>query len=125
MMATHIADLHFERPGPRFSLWYGILVGPIALAADQQISYALVAHACSTQHFYLLHVITLVALLFAISGTLIGALNLARTRRAAVDGPRPVDRSRFMSMIGIAASIGWSIVIIAMAVPRFILSPCD
>jgi hypothetical protein len=30
-----------------------------------------------------------------------------------------------MAIVGIAASLGWALVIIAMQVPRFILSPCD
>jgi hypothetical protein len=124
-MATHVADMHFAKPGPRFWLWYGMLVGPIALAADQQISYSLVPHACSTGHFYVLHLITAIALLISISGAVVAAMNLARTRQATMDGPRIADRSRFMSMMGMAASIGWSLLIIAMGVPRFILSPCD
>ena len=124
-MASHVADVHFSKPQPRFWLWYGILIGPISWAADQQISYSLVAHACSTGHFYLLHAITVIALLLALSGALVAAINLGRTRAANMEGGRATDRSRFMAIVGIAASLGWTLVIIAMQVPRFILSPCD
>lgn len=124
-MASHVADIHFRNPMPRFWLWYGILVGPIAWGADQQISYSLVAHSCSTGHFYLLKAITAISLLFALSGALVSAMNLARTREADTEGGRVADRSRFMAILGIGASLGWAVLIVAMAVPRFILSPCD
>lgn len=124
-MASHVADIHFRKPQPRFWLWYGILIGPIAWGADQQISYSLVAHSCSTGHFYLMHLFTAIALLFALSGAFIAMGNLGRTREATVEGGRVADRSRFMAIVGIGASLGWAMLIIAMAVPRFILSPCD
>lgn len=124
-MASHVADLHFRKPQPSFWLWYGILIGPLSWALDQQISYSLVAHACSTGHFYLLHAITVIALLLALSGAVVATMNLGRTRAATIEGGRVADRSRFMAIVGIAASVGWALVIVAMAVPRFILSPCD
>ena len=124
-MGSHVADIHFQKPQPRFSLWYGILIGPLSWAFDQQISYSLVAHACSTKHFYLLHAITANSLLLALSGALVALMNLGRTRQATIEGGRVADRSRFMAIVGIAASLGWALVIVAMAVPRFLLSPCD
>jgi hypothetical protein len=124
-MASHVADIHFSKPQPRFWLWYGILIGPISWALDQQISYSLVAHSCSTGHFYLMHVFTAVFLLLALSGALVAVANLGRTREATIEGGRVADRSRFMAVVGVGASLGWAILIIAMAVPRFILSPCD
>ena len=124
-MGSHVADIHFQKPQPRFWLWYGILIGPLSWAFDQQISYSLVGHACSTGHFYLLHAITAIALLVALSGALVAVMNLGRTRQATTEGGRVADRSRFMAIVGIAASLGWALVIVAMAVPRFLLSPCD
>lgn len=124
-MASHVADVHFRKPRPTFWLWYGILIGPLIWSADQWISYSLVAHACSTGHFYLLKVITVIAFLIAISGALVALSNLGRTRHASIQGGGIADRSRFMAIMGIAASLGWATLIIAMGIPRFILSPCD
>jgi hypothetical protein len=109
----------------KFSLWYGILVGALAFAADEQITYSLVPHACSTGHTYVLYWATAIALAFALSGAAIGTKNLAVTQAASIDGGTRADRSRFMAILGIAASLGFATIIIAMAIPRFILSPCD
>lgn len=124
-MASHVADVHFAKPLPRFWLWYGILIGPLIWSADQWISYSLVAHACSTGHFYLLKLITAISFVIAMSGALVATLNLARTREASTEGGSVADRSRFMAILGIAASLGWATLIVAMGIPRFILSPCD
>lgn len=124
-MASHVADIHFRKPVPRFWLWYGILIGPLAWMADQQISYSLVAHSCSTGHHYLMLAISTISLLFAVSGVVVAAMNFSRTRQATIEGGSVEDRSRFMSILGIGASLGWAIVIIAMAVPRVMLTPCD
>jgi hypothetical protein len=125
VMASHIADIHFRKPAPCFRLWYGILIGPLAWMADQQISYSLVAHSCSTGHHDLLIGISTVSFLFALSGALTAAMNLARTREAKTDGGSTADRSRFMASLGVAASLGWATLIIAMAIPRMMLTPCD
>jgi hypothetical protein len=109
----------------KFSLWYGILVGALAFAADEQITYSLVPHACSTGHFYVLYCATAIALLFALSGAGVATKNLATTQAASIDGGTRADRSRFMAILGIAASLGFATIILAMAVPRFLLSPCD
>jgi hypothetical protein len=109
----------------KLSLWYGILIGAAAFAGDQQITYSLVPHACSTGHFYVLYCATGIALLLALSGAAMGGRNLAVTRSASIDGGTRADRSRFMAILGIAASLGFATIILAMAVPRFMLSPCD
>jgi hypothetical protein len=107
------------------SLWYGILIGALAFSADEQITYSLVPHVCSTGHFYVLYWATGVALLLSLSGAAVGAKNLLATHTASPDGGTRADRSRFMAILGIAASLGFATIIIAMAVPRFLLSPCD
>ena len=109
----------------KFSLWYGILSGALAFAADEQITYSLVPHACSTGHFYVLYWATGIALLLAFSGAAMASKNLSATQAASIDGGTRADRSRFMAILGIAASLGFATIIIAMAVPRFLLSPCD
>jgi predicted lysophospholipase L1 biosynthesis ABC-type transport system permease subunit len=109
----------------KLSLWYGILIGALAFGADEQITYSLVPHACSTGHIYVLYWATAIALLFALSGAGIATKNLAATQAASIDGGTRADRSRFMAILGIAASLGFATIIIAMAVPRFLLSPCE
>lgn len=109
-------------PLPQF---YALLIGPVAWAFDLGISYASVYHACSTGHFYVLHLISVVALVVALTGAFVGWREFQVVRKGSDDGGTPFDRSHFMAMLGIASSIGFAVLIIATAVPRFILSPCD
>jgi hypothetical protein len=125
MSTNAIADVHFRKPAATFALWYSILIGPFAWAVDEQLAYSLVYHSCSTGHYYLMHVIGVACILLGLSGALVGALALARTRDATLDGGRVADRSRFMAMLGISASVGSVVLMIAQSVPRFMLSPCD
>ncbi len=106
-------------------MWWGVAAGPLAWGCDLGSSYAVAPHACSTGHFYVLHVISLVFFLIALSGF---ALAFGTYRRlpdnAEKQGHLPRDRAFFLSLVGIVMSLGFAIIIIAGAVPRWILSPC-
>lgn len=106
-------------------LWCGILIGPAAWVIDQGLSYSLDQHACSTGHFYLLHVITACCVVLALTGALVAHRQLRRVPEGQEDGGTPRDRSWFMAWMGILMSVEFALVIIAMAVPKIILSPCD
>ena len=106
-------------------LWAGVLLGPTAWALDEGLSYMLAQHSCSTGHFYVLHVISVLCLLLAIAGLIIARAQLAKVGPGSQDGGGPHDRSWWMAVLGIALSIGFSLVIIAIAVPKIMLSPCD
>jgi hypothetical protein len=115
-----------ERPeGNPLLLWAGVLLGPIAWALDEGLSYSMAQHACSTGHTYVLYVITGLCLLLAIVGALIARGQLAIVGPGSDDGAGPHHRSWWMSWLGIALGLGFSLVIIAMAVPKLLLSPCD
>ena len=107
-------------------VWWAICAGPLAWAADLGFSYVLTQHSCSTGHHYVLHVITIVSALIALSG--FGAAWSAYRAipdAATEDGQHPRDRTYFQVLFGIVFSLSFTIVIIAGAVPRWILSPCD
>jgi hypothetical protein len=106
-------------------LWAGVLMGPIGWALDEGLSYALDQHSCSTGHFYVMHVITAFCLVFALTGVVIARRQLMLTGQGSEEGGSPRDRSWWMARVGIALGISFSIVIVAMAVPKVILSPCD
>jgi H+/gluconate symporter-like permease len=109
-------------PGAQF---YSLLIGPIAWAADLGLSYANVYHACSTGHHYVLHVITLVSLIVALTGAYVGWQEFQAVREGDEEGGSAIDRSHFMSLLGIASGLGFALVIIATAVPKFVFSPCQ
>ncbi len=106
-------------------LYYGVLAGPLAWAGDEGLSYMLDQHACSTGHYYVLHVITILAILICVSGVLISLQQLSAAGGGSEEGGSVRDRAFFMARLGVAMSIGFTLVIIALAVPRWVLSPCD
>ena len=107
-------------------LWVGVLAGPIAWAFDEGVSYAITPHACSTGAFYQLHLLSAFSFALAMAGFFVARWQHARVPEGAYDeGGSPRDRSLFMARVGMAASLGFALVIIALSVPKFVLSPCD
>jgi signal transduction histidine kinase len=108
------------------ALWWGVLAGPIAFAADEVLSYAIVQHSCSTGYRLLLHFYTISAILVCISGFLSALWCYNKIPRdAGTEAASVASRSRWMAIYGFAASIAFVIVIIALAIPKWALSPCD
>lgn len=123
-MSLHAAD--FEENVSIAALMWGVLGGPFAWALDEGLSYAIVGHACSTGKFFWLHVIGLFALLVAFSAGWAAwkqVLLLPGPHDEEDDAPR--NWTWWTARLGLASSVSFSIVIIAQAIPRFILSPCD
>jgi hypothetical protein len=90
------------------------------------ISYSITQHACSTGHHWELHLLSLLSGTAAAGATFIAYRNLRLTsEKERSDGGMPLDRTRFMAITGLMISAFFFVVIIAEAVPRFILSPCD
>jgi len=107
-------------------IWWCWCAGPLAWGLDLGLSYSLTQHSCSTGHHYVLHVISLVCFLIALSGLAVGWSEYKRlSEDASEEGPRPVDRAHFQLLFGIVFSISFAMVVIAGAVPRWILSVCD
>jgi hypothetical protein len=118
----------YNRSEPEASpalLWAGVLLGPTAWALDEGLSYAVAQHSCSTGHFYVTHVITAICLAIALFGALIARAQLLRVGPGDENGGGAHNRSWFMARLGIALGCGFALVIIAMAVPKILLSPCD
>lgn len=103
-------------------LWIGILAGPIAWAVDEVVGYTVTAHECSTGSVTLIHALTYI-------GLLVCALGLISARSVAAIYPccteEHEDRIRSMAISGMALSLGFALVILATAIPKWILSPCD
>ena len=110
---------------PSGLLW-SLVAGFAAWGTDLGLSYMLDQHSCSSGHHYVLHVISIVCFVIAISGLLTGFTALRSLPRSAhAEGGKPLDRAHFQALLGMAFSFAFSIVIIAGSVPRWILSPCD
>jgi hypothetical protein len=125
MSATAEQKLRFQTPGIIAALWAGIVLGPIAWAFDLQLSYALTYKACSTGKYFILYIVSFSTMIVALGGALISYSVLVRARAGEDEGGHGRDRAHFMARMGLYLSLAFVIVIIAQAVPRFMLSPCD
>jgi hypothetical protein len=107
-------------------VWWTMFAGPLAWVLDLGFSYVLTQHSCSTGHHYVLHVITIVCGVIALTGFAAGIVAYGALPREATDaGERPLDRTYFQVVFGIVFSLAFTMVVIAAAVPRWILSPCN
>jgi len=109
-------------------LWTGILAGPVAWAADLTASYALVKPACargSSTAVMLMTLMTLLALAVIAAGGLVSWTSLRySTARGGTDGGRPIERARFMAVLGLTSSAFFVIATIALDIPRWVLDAC-
>lgn len=121
----HEADNFFETKRGTFALWLGVLAGPVLWFFNQQANAALAPWACRTQHVAVLHVISATCL----AGTLLAGA-LARRNWRWADARRSqvrtnyLGRGRFMAQLGVLSAILFAVVIVAMALPNFLIDPC-
>ena len=107
-------------------LWWSLVAGFVAWGVDLGLSYVLEQHSCSTGHHYVLHVISIVCFMMALSGFATGVADFKRLPQdTAEEGGSRFDRAYFQSLLGMIFSLSFALVIIAGAVPRWILSPCE
>ena len=105
-------------------LWMGVLGGPFVWAADLQVAYWLVYHACHTGSMVPLYVETVLALVLCAVPFAV-AWRMFRQFPAGEDGGGQADdRGRFMAIAGMGLSVMSFIVLVAAAVPRLVLTPC-
>jgi hypothetical protein len=103
--------------------WIAILVGPLAWLGCLELVYALASTHCERWPGTGLVTIVAVAGLLASTGALVGRRALA-VAPSATSG-RGRDRRRFMALLGILASLLFTLVILAAVIPPAILGPCD
>jgi hypothetical protein len=112
--------------GPLGGCGWSLAAGFAAWSADLGLSYILEQHSCSTGHHYVLHVISLVCLIVALSGFALGLSEFKKLPgNTTEEGGSHFDRAHFEAVLGMAFSLSFAIVIIAGSVPRWFLSPCE
>lgn len=129
-------------PAPRLALWLGFLAGPVAFAANHQVSYMLVPWACVTARYGIMQLPSFVAAAVTLAGTVLswriwrraGGRGLADVA-ADVDGA-PVGgthgdaggadaRTRFLGLVGVLSGLGFFLVVLAQWIPSLLLGPCQ
>jgi hypothetical protein len=125
------ADLRGDLLGTKadLALWAGILAGPFAWASDLGISYALVQWTCGSRHTSVLHLVTLATLVLIAAGATVSWRVLSATPAAAAGADPDMggffDRPRFMAVLGLLTSALFAVLVVASAVPRWVLDACQ
>jgi hypothetical protein len=106
-------------PRPRL-LWFAILVGPLAWFVYLDTAYALVASACAGS--VVVPTLAGAAAVAAMAGVVVGRRALAAVPADAHDAM--AERARFLAVLGVWMSVLFVLVIVATALPSFVLPPC-
>jgi hypothetical protein len=113
------------------ALWAGLLTGPIVWLGLLEVNYLLAYVACEARSTWFMHVATVVALLlvsgagYAAWSASYGNILADETRTLPLSDETRVQRSRWMSLAGIALSLWFVVVILAMEVPLVVLRECQ
>jgi hypothetical protein len=103
-----------------FALWLSIFSGPLAWAVDEVVAYSITSHACSTGTVRTLYGLTIAALALCAIGLVSGLRELR-----AMTSEGSMERHRSMARAGIALSLTFGLAVLATAIPKLMLSPCD
>ena len=104
-------------------LWTSMLLGPLAVALDLGVGYALVKPLCGSGHPEMLRAISLAALALTTAGAVVGIACFTRSRPGAIeDGGRVIDRSYFTAIVAIGFNVLCAVLIATAAGARLIMS---
>jgi hypothetical protein len=107
--------------GGIWTQWAGVLAGPIAWSAMLGADYALTKWSCG-HGAYLLQIVAVVAIACTAAGALAAWRTLILVPATVTDdGGEPLDRSRFMGLLGIASSSLFGVLLVAESVPIWTL----
>jgi hypothetical protein len=110
-----------SKAGKLAALWAGILAGPIGWGVDEVVGYSGAAHECSTGRMTLLHGLSIGAL--ALCG--MGFFLALGFYSANPEGTAVEQRQKAMAKAGMILSIAFAVVVIATAIPKWMLDPCS
>jgi hypothetical protein len=120
VFAENIASGHTP-----FSLRWSLAAGFVGFGLDLSASYVLQHHACAANPTEM-HVVTWISLVIALSGFALGWVQHRRLpHQSNEEGPKPHDRAHFQALLGMSLSLAFAVAILAIGVPRWILSACD
>ena len=107
-------------------LRWSLAAGFTAFALDLGVSYVLRQHVCTSSQKFELHLVTFICLAMALCGFTLGWIGFHNLPHdAEEEGGEPHDRAHFEALLGMGFSLAFALVIIALAVPRWILTVCD
>jgi len=107
-------------------LRWSLAAGFTAFGLDLGVSYVLRQHVCTSSQKFELHLVTLICLAMALLGSALGWTGFHNLPHdSEEEGGEPHDRVHFEALLGMGFSLAFALAIIALAVPRWILTVCD
>lgn len=118
------ARLHLSRR-LLMELRWSVLAGPFGWAIDQIASYASVELVREEGRHWIVHLFTAIGLLMAASGIAV-ASNARRSLRSYAPSSIALTPAyvEWIATLGIWLSLAFAIVIVALAIPKWLVSPC-
>jgi hypothetical protein len=81
---------------------------------------------CATHHQDVLHGVTIAAFVLVCGGAFLSWRAMEETFQAGpTDGGRPVQRARFMAVLGLTLCALFALQIVAGAIPRWFIDACQ
>lgn len=113
-------------PVGNLALWTGVLTGPVVFLILLETNYVLNDWACDVGHWWPMHVAAAVATAITAAALLLAWRNwVASGRGWPEDDAGSIARSRFLGALGVLASGGFVLVMIAQWIPVMLLGPCQ
>jgi hypothetical protein len=126
---THTPTVEEERGSysrSSASQFAALAAGPIAVLAGMEAKYLLVPWSCRTGASWMLHVVSVAAIVIAALGMLAASRSW---RSAGAEWPRDeataAGRVRFLAAMGVLLGAMSILVIAAQWFPDFLISPCQ
>ncbi len=124
--AARAADQSIQSGVTPTRLRWSLAAGFAAFAFDLGTSYVLRQHVCTSSQKFELHLVTLVCLAITLAGFAFGWISFHNLPHdSEEEGGEPHDRAHFEALLGMGFSLGFALVILALAVPRWILTVCE
>lgn len=102
-----------------------LFCGFVALAFQLSLNYVLRGHACHVQSPFVLHTVSVCAILLAFVGALLGFFvlrNLPPEKNE--EGGKPHDRAHFQALLAVGFNLGFAVAILALSIPIWLVQPC-
>jgi hypothetical protein len=103
--------------------WLALLVAPVLALTDQSVAYALTSWVCAGYPRWALHLPHALLLAATLAATFL-AWGAWREIAPGDDGRGVLSRRRLMAGAAIASGAFSSLVIVALWIPGWLLSPC-
>lgn len=108
------------------ALWTGVLGGPLVWLCSFEARFALAPWACTFQNKWALYAVAFAALVLCL---VCAAVAWREWKSMGEGGPSSAGgalaRGQFMAIGGIALSVGCAMIVVAQAIPEFLLGACE